>query len=221
MGIVLKRRDNAPCVKDSYGGVVDILMNQCNANEAVKFIKSYLDDMINEKIPMNKLIITKKLNGYYKNPKQIAHKVLADRMGERDPGNKPSVGSRLPFVYIKTNKKVKLQGERIEHPEYINKNKLKPDYEHYITNQIMKPLLQLFGLLLEQLKIFRKQKRMYKIKINGIKREFKDDHKKCQEKIAKEADKRIKKLIFDEYINSYRNKVAGQRSINNFFQKVK
>ena len=221
MGIVLKRRDNAPCVKDSYGGVVDILMNQCNANEAVKFIKSYLDDMINEKIPMNKLIITKKLNGYYKNPKQIAHKVLADRMGERDPGNKPSVGSRLPFVYIKTNKKVKLQGERIEHPEYINKNKLKPDYEHYITNQIMKPLLQLFGLLLEQLKIFKKQKRMYKIKINGIKREFKDDHKKCQEKIAKEADKRIKKLIFDEYINSYRNKVAGQRSINNFFKKVK
>ncbi|MDB4349937.1 hypothetical protein OAA99_03185, partial [Omnitrophica bacterium] len=107
MGIVLKRRDNAPCVKDSYGGVVDILMNQCNANEAVKFIKSYLDDMINEKIPMNKLIITKKLNGYYKNPKQIAHKVLADRMGERDPGNKPSVGSRLPFVYIKTERKVK------------------------------------------------------------------------------------------------------------------
>jgi DNA polymerase elongation subunit (family B) len=221
MGIVLKRRDNAPCVKDSYGGVVDILMNQCNANEAVKFIKSYLDDMINEKIPMNKLIITKKLNGYYKNPKQIAHKVLADRMGERDPGNKPSVGSRLPFVYIKTKRKVKLQGERIEHPEYINKNKLKPDYEHYITNQIMKPLLQLFGLLLEQLKIFRKQKRMYKIKINGIKREFKNDHKKCQEKISKEADKRIKKLIFDEYINSYRNKVAGQRSINNFFKKVK
>ena len=85
----------------------------------------------------------------------------------------------------------------------------------------MKPLLQLFGLLLEQLKIFRKQKRMYKIKINGIKREFKNDHKKCQEKISKEADKRIKKLIFDEYINSYRNKVAGQRSINNFFKKVK
>ena len=60
--------------------------------------------MINEKIPMKKLVITKKLNAYYKNPKQIAHKVLADRMGDRDPGNKPAVGSRLPFVYIKTKK---------------------------------------------------------------------------------------------------------------------
>ena len=26
MGIVLKRRDNAPCVKDCYGKVVDLLM---------------------------------------------------------------------------------------------------------------------------------------------------------------------------------------------------
>ena len=221
MGIVLKRRDNAPCVKDSYGGVVDILMNKCDADEAVNFIKIYLDNMINEKIPMNKLIITKKLNSYYKNPKQIAHKVLADRMGDRDPGNKPSVGSRLPFIYIKTKKKMKLQGDRIEHPDYIEKNKLKPDYEHYITNQIMKPLLQLFGLLLEQLKIFRKQKRMYRIKINGIKREWENDEKKCHDKIAKESDKRIKKLIFDEYINVYRNKVVGQKSINKFFQKVK
>ena len=220
MGIVLKRRDNAPCVKDSYGGVVDILMNQCNANEAVKFIKGYLNDMINEKIPMKKLVITKKLNAYYKNPKQIAHKVLADRMGDRDPGNKPAVGSRLPFVYIKTKGKVKLQGDKIEHPEYIEKNNLKPDYEHYITNQIMKPLLQLFGLLLEQLKIFKKQKRMYKIKINGIKRQFKNDHKKCQDKISKESDKRIKKLIFDEYINTYRNNCAGQKTINTFFKKI-
>ena len=116
---------------------------------------------------------------------------------------------------------MKLQGDRIEHPDYIKKTKLKPDYEHYITNQIMKPLLQLFGLLLEQLKIFKRQKRMYRIKINGIKREWNHDEKKCHDKIAKESDKRIKKLIFDEYINSYRNKVAGQRSINNFFQKVK
>ena len=28
MGIVLKRRDNAPIVKDIYGGVVEILMKE-------------------------------------------------------------------------------------------------------------------------------------------------------------------------------------------------
>ena len=62
---------------------------------------------------------------------------------------------------------------------------------------------------------------MYRIKINGIKREWNHDEKKCHDKIAKESDKRIKKLIFDEYINVYRNKVAGQNSINKFFMKIK
>jgi len=58
MGIVLKRRDNAPIVKDIYGGVIDILMKKQNIQEAVEFTKSCLKDMIDEKIPMRKLIIT-------------------------------------------------------------------------------------------------------------------------------------------------------------------
>ena len=33
MGIVLKRRDNAPIVKDVYGGVIDILMKNKNTEE--------------------------------------------------------------------------------------------------------------------------------------------------------------------------------------------
>ena len=79
--------------------------------------------MVDEKIGMDKLIITKSLNGFYKNPDSIAHKVLAERMGKRDPGNKPAVGSRIPFVYIQTKKKVKLQGDRVEHPSYIKEKK--------------------------------------------------------------------------------------------------
>ena len=76
------------------------------------------------------MIITKTLSSYYKDPDRIAHKVLADRIGERDPGNKPSVNSRIPFIYIDMgNKKVTLQGDRIEHKNHIIKNKLKPDYE--------------------------------------------------------------------------------------------
>ena len=39
---------------------------------------------------------------------------------------------------IKTKKKVKLQGDKVEHPDFIKKNNLKPDYKFYITNQIMK-----------------------------------------------------------------------------------
>ena len=101
MGIVLKRRDNAPIVKDIYGGIIDILMKDKNIEKACEFLKINLDKLMKGEVPIQKLIITKSLRGSYKNPKQIAHKVLADRIGLREPGNKPSPGDRIPYVYFK------------------------------------------------------------------------------------------------------------------------
>lgn len=75
--------------------------------------------------------------------RRIAHKVLAERIGERDPGNKPQVSDRIPYVYVKVEveKGTKLlQGERIETPDYIRQNNLVPDYKFYISNQLMKPV---------------------------------------------------------------------------------
>jgi DNA polymerase elongation subunit (family B) len=46
---------------------------------------------------------------------------------------------------------VKSQGDKIETPSYIRDNNLKIDYAFYITNQIAKPVAQVFGLVVEQL----------------------------------------------------------------------
>ena len=108
MGIVLKRRDNAPIVKDIYGGVIDILMKEKNIQMAIDYVHSCLQDLVDGNVPIEKLIITKSLRSFYKNPQGVAHKVLADRIAAREPGNKPSSGDRIPFVYIvtkQTNKK--------------------------------------------------------------------------------------------------------------------
>ena len=157
MGIVLKRRDNAPIVKDIYGGIIDILMKKQNIQEAIDFLRGSLQNIVEEKFPMEKLIITKSLRSGYKNPKSIAHKVLADRITTRDPGNKPSSGDRIPFVYISTKDKKALQGEKIETPTFITENKLKIDYSFYITNQIMKPVQQVFALVLEKIWVMQKK----------------------------------------------------------------
>lgn len=153
MGIVLKRRDNAPIVKKVYGGIIDILLNENNLEKSVEFLKNQLQDIVDGKVPLEELIISKTLRGMYKDPSKIAHKVLARRMGERDPGNKPQVNDRIPYVYIKPlpGVEVKLQGDRIEHPDYIRQENLTPDYYHYITNQIMKPVLQVYALCVEKL----------------------------------------------------------------------
>ena len=167
MGIVLKRRDNAPIVKHVFGNVIEKIMIDKDLDKSVEWLKQTLSDIRTGKFPMSYFIITKSLRGYYKNPKGIAHKVLAERMGERDPGNKPKAGDRMPFAYRvleehllkdKDNKyksgprkgqprdlKV-LQGDRIEDPEYIKKNNLELDYEFYITNQIMNPVKQVLDL---------------------------------------------------------------------------
>jgi hypothetical protein len=40
------------------------------------------------------------LRADYANPTLIPHKALADRMGERDPGNKPQSNERVQYCYI-------------------------------------------------------------------------------------------------------------------------
>jgi DNA polymerase delta subunit 1 len=83
-----------------------------------------------------------------------AHKILADRIAKRDPGNAPASGERIGFVYIAPPSgqlAPKLQGDRIETPDFIREKGLRPDYKYYIEHQLEKPIGQLFGLVVEQI----------------------------------------------------------------------
>ena len=103
MGIVLKRRDNAQIVKKIYGGVIDIILQKQDLQASIEFLQDELNDLVNGKTSINDLVITKNLRASYKDPSKIAHKVLADIIGARDPGNRPVINERIPYVYIKTN----------------------------------------------------------------------------------------------------------------------
>ena len=100
MGIVLKRRDNAPIVKTIYGGVIDIILNKRDIEASKKFFYNSIENLLDGKVDISQLVISKTVKTEYANPNQIAHKVLADRMGERDPGNKPQSNDRIPYCYI-------------------------------------------------------------------------------------------------------------------------
>ena len=216
MGIVLKRRDNAPIVKDIYGGIIDILMKEQDINKAIEFLKTSLSNLADGECPMEKLIITKSLRSNYKNPLQIAHKVLADRMGKRDPGTKPSSGDRIPFVYIQKKEKVKLQGDKIEHPDYIKEHLLKIDYSFYITNQIMKPVQQLFALVLEQIPGFERRQSRFENKIEVLEQQL--DEEKFIKKRDAMRNREVKSLLFDKYIQKTLNAKNGLREITYMFQ---
>ena len=167
MGIVMKRRDNAPIVKYVFGNVIEIIMHQKSVDLAIQWLKKTLKEIIDGKIDKSMFVITKSLSGYYKNPEGIAHKVLADRMAERNPGDKPKPNDRIPYMYRvlpndmlydynnlyksgarkgKPRDKKVLQGDRIEHPDYMEEHNIEIDYKFYISNQIMNPVKQVLDL---------------------------------------------------------------------------
>lgn len=100
MGIVLKRRDNANIVKDIYGGIINLILNKRDIEGSKDFFRDEVRKLLTGDVDINKLIITKSIRGNYANPTLIPHKALADRMGKRDPGNKPSSNDRIPYCYI-------------------------------------------------------------------------------------------------------------------------
>jgi hypothetical protein len=205
MGIVLKRRDNAPIVKKVYGGIIDILLNKSGGlAESVEFLQQQLQDMVDGKVQLEDLIISKTLRGTYKDPSKIAHKVLARRMGERDAGNKPQVNDRIPYVYIKTpdgGEQPKLQGDRIEHPDYIRQEMLTPDYYHYITNQIMKPVLQIYALCVEKLPGYSFSPDYWtQIDVELASHRLYGDDKKRKDRICALKEREAEDLLFAPYL---------------------
>ena len=162
MGIATKRRDYAPIVKNVYGGAIKILLEEKDSVKAFNFVRRITNDLVDGKISMHQLTMSKSLRSEYKMATPPAHKVLAERIKARDPGNAPSSGDRLEFMYILPpvgQIASKLQGDRVESPNYIKEHNLKIDYRFYIEHQIYNPIVQLFGLFVNELPGYTSDKR--------------------------------------------------------------
>jgi DNA polymerase elongation subunit (family B) len=149
MGIALKRRDNAPIVKTILGGAIDIIMKDHDVDKSLDFVKTSVSKLLKGGYNIEDFLISKTLRSYYKKPNQIAHNVLANRQAQRDPGNKFQSNDRVPYAFIihPNPSKDHLQGDKIETPEFIKQNRLLINYKMYLTNQIIKPVSQIFELV--------------------------------------------------------------------------
>ena len=218
MGLVLKRRDNAGIVKEFYGGVVDIIMRgeATGVREAFEFVQKNLGYLVAGKVDIKKLLISKSLRGFYKCPGQIAHKVLADRIAMRAPGSEPTAGDRIDFAYVTNSNKAALQGDRIETPEYIKEAGMTIDYGHYISNQLAKPLSQLFGLVLEELPGFERKKQRF-AQIIRVAEDALDDPDKRRAKVDRLRMREVESLLFGPSLRITNNRAAGRTAITSFF----
>lgn len=221
MGLSLKRRDSCDYLKDTYGQIINNIMGGGSVQSGIEYLDASLTELIEGKVPMDKLAITKSLRSFYKNPQQIAHRVLADRIGQRDPGNMPKAGDRMKFIHVVNKDKKALQGEKIETPEYIIEKKLKIDYGFYVSNQLMKPICQFLGLALEEMWKYKNKMsaiQKYKRDMADLQKEHPDFETfiKKKEKYCSEI---VKTQIFDKHLTKINNDRNGLTAISCFFGK--
>lgn len=192
MGIALKRRDYAPIVKTIYGGVIDILLTRRDVPAAVEFLKDSLNELASGRYDLADLVISKTLKSSYKQPQQIAHWVLAQRMRRRDPGSAPQVNDRIPYVFVEAAKPDALMGERIEHLEYVKAHakEVVVDTLLYIQKQIQQPCLQLLAIALEQLPGY-----VRRAELTALPSGY-ETNKKAEERLETLRERAVEKLIF-------------------------
>jgi len=228
MGIVLKRRDNAPIVKDVFGGALDILLQGGGVKKAQQFVSDMLIEVFENKIPLEKFIVSKSLRDDYAAMAKDydgratlpAHRVLADRMAARDPGTAPKVGDRLQYVYVAENKHKSSQGDRIEHVDYVRSHKLTPDTQFYITNQIQNPVAQLFALCIDQLDGYEAPKKeTYKAMFEKFMEKYGDEEEATIAVLKKKESQLDSMLFLGSPVMSKKVKAAVRGPMDAFIRK--
>lgn len=158
-GLETVRRDNCALVREVIQTSLDKILMHQDVQGAINFVKSQISDLLQNKMDISRLVITKSLNkgaeyalglgGKKEDYKtKQAHVELAARMKKRDAGSAPQMGDRVPYVII-TGAKGAANFEKAEDPIYVLENNLPIDCKWYLTNQLSKPLTRIFEPIID------------------------------------------------------------------------
>jgi DNA polymerase elongation subunit (family B) len=220
MGLTLKSRASCDYLKDIYGHILTLLIygKGNSIAEVIQFIEFSLQQLIDGQVPMDKLVMTRSLKSNY--AQAPGHKVLADRIGERQPGSQPKSGDRISYIFIEQSNPKALMGDKIETPEFIREQSLKIDYAHYIQSQILIPLQQLLGLALEDIWNY-KRKPLAVIQYKKDMAKLAELHQDEAELLKKQQalmSKHVSKIIFEPFLNSLNQQKNRLQSLTTFFK---
>lgn len=159
-GLETVRRDNCALVRDVIQTSLNKIIIERDVPSAINYVKSQIADLLQNKMDISRLVITKSLNkgaeyalglpGGKKEDYKMkqAHVELAARMRKRDPGSAPQMGDRVPYVIITAAKGAK-NFEKAEDPIYVLDNNIPIDSKWYLSNQLSKPLTRIFEPIID------------------------------------------------------------------------
>ena len=213
--------------KEKVFHIIEKLLRQRYGDDGLKDYRDELKKLTYDKKSIEEFLKKAKINDYstdisweFVNCSQC-HTALSRRMGERDPGNKPQSNDRIPFVYVQVKEKkgVKtLQGDKVEHPQYIrdNPDKCKPDWYYYLEHQVKVPCIQLFALVLEQIPGYKPG--MVDMSVIDKWRDKGKSEKELKKKLLTLRESATEKLLLGEMINKEINRQKGNTMLTDFFK---
>ncbi|KAG8679676.1 DNA-directed DNA polymerase delta, partial [Ceratobasidium sp. 395] len=145
-GIETVRRDNCRLVQTVIETCLRKLLIDRDVKGAEEYTKQTIADLLQNRVDMSQLVITKALAKADYAGKQ-AHVELAERMRQRDAGSAPALGDRVAYVIIKGSKGAAAY-EKSEDPIYVLEHSIPIDTKYYLDNQLSKPLMRIFEPIL-------------------------------------------------------------------------
>ncbi|KAF8661353.1 hypothetical protein AX16_001448 [Volvariella volvacea WC 439] len=145
-GIETVRRDNCRLVSTVIETCLHKMLIDRDVKGAEEYTKRTIADLLQNKVDMSQLVITKALAKTDYTGKQ-AHVELAERMKQRDAGSAPALGDRVAYVIVKGIKGAAAY-EKSEDPLFVLENNIPIDTKYYLENQLSKPLLRIFEPIL-------------------------------------------------------------------------
>lgn len=137
-GIELKRRDNAQILGKAQREYLNALLIDQDYVAALKTIEVNVKALLENRVPIEQLVISKKLaKQTYASP-QI-HVNLNERIRQRSPALAYALGDRIPYVVTMDGRKDVCQ--RGEDPEFVRAHpEIKLDIDYYLTKQLKTPM---------------------------------------------------------------------------------
>ena len=146
-GLEAGRRDYAPLLVDTQKKMLNILLLERDVQKACDFVKGVVHDLMNGKIPLEKLIMSKKLSRPPKDYKATAaHVNLALRLAVEAPETAPISGDRVDYVIYRSGSSKVSESACL--PSEIGKFAL--DVEYYLEKQLKGPLMRILEKIVEK-----------------------------------------------------------------------
>jgi DNA polymerase elongation subunit (family B) len=140
-GFETVRRNSSKIAKEVQEKVLTIVLKENDPKKAFKYVESVVSDLLDKKVPIEKVIIHTQLQkeiGSYAaiGPHVVIAKILKEKGYDVGPGT--------PIEFVVTEGKGKI-GDRVKLPEDVKNNNYDPDY--YINNQVIPSVEKIFEVI--------------------------------------------------------------------------